>query len=89
MSGLMAGWREINTGERLARLRSLRALVHVLAGGAGSRVEDAIAAAETDVTLLPAADAALDTLPTITSRRVLATFAATLPADHPNRRTTP
>jgi len=89
VSGLLVNWHDLDAAERLARLWSLRVAVRILAGGAGSRVEDAITAAEADVTLLPAADAALDTLPTITSRRVLATFAATLPADHPNRRTTP
>jgi hypothetical protein len=55
------------------------ALVRVLGGGAAAGVETAIADAERDSSLLPAADAALDRLPTITLRRVLSVFAATLP----------
>src|SRR5262245_20537470 len=59
---------EIEETERRARLRALRALVHILGDGAAAGVETAIADAERDLSLLPAADKALDTLPSITTR---------------------
>lgn len=82
---LLAAWRELGEVERTARLRTLRALVRVLGAGAG--VEVAIADAERNVSLLPAADAALDRLPSITLRRVLSVFAATLPQASADRLT--
>src|SRR5262249_44118046 len=59
---LVAAWRALEEAERRA----------------GARGRGAIAAAERDAALLPAADAALDRLPTFTYRRALATFLAVL-----------
>jgi len=82
---LLTHWQALDEAERRARLRSLRALVRVIGGGEAAAVEDAIAAAEADIALLTAADRALDRLPSITLRRVLSTFAATLPKHRHDR----
>jgi len=79
MSGVIAGWADIDPAERRARLRCLRGLIRVIGGGAAASVEQAIADAERDAALLPRADAAMEHLPTIIARRVWSAFAATLP----------
>jgi hypothetical protein len=61
--------------ERLARLRELRALAHVLAGPRHPFTL-ALKEALTDRTAVDRAGAALADLPTLTMRRLLATFAA-------------
>ena len=45
MTRIVALWRDLDPAERLARLRSLRAIVHLTAGGAGTEAERAMAAA--------------------------------------------
>jgi hypothetical protein len=54
---LLQAWSAIDVVERTARLRALRALVRVLGDGAAAGVETAIADAEHDISLLPAAEA--------------------------------
>ncbi len=61
--------------ERVARLRSLRTLVRVFAGPAGTTAEAALAAAEIDPAMVGTAVDALDRLPALTLRRVLSTYA--------------
>jgi hypothetical protein len=77
---LLAAWHDIDAGERLARLRCLQALARVLGGPAAEQLVAALRQAETDAAALPAADAQLDAMPTIPRRRILSSFAATLPA---------
>jgi hypothetical protein len=69
-------WRDdIDKAERLARLRELRALAHLLAPN--SPLAAALKAAETgDQAALDAALAELDRLPALARRRILATYAA-------------
>lgn len=65
----------LDPGERLARLRSLRALARVLAGPRASGLVELLRQAETDdMALMPAADA-LDRLPSVDLRRVLGSYA--------------
>ena len=76
---LLASWRALDTGERKARLRCLQGLCRVFAGPAGKELTDALRRAETDIVALADCDRQLDSLPTITRRRVLCTFLQTLP----------
>lgn len=62
-------WRpDLEPGERLARTRSLRAIVRLLAGPRGIVLADRLRQAETD-------DAALDALEPVDRRRILASYA--------------
>ena len=74
---LLSTWGSLPAAERTARLRALQVLVHVFAGPTATAFE-ALRAAETDMALLPIADAVLAALPTVPLRRILCTFAATL-----------
>jgi hypothetical protein len=65
----------VDPAERLARLRSLRALALLLARP-HARFIRALALAETDPASLPEALALLDRLPALTRRRLLASYAA-------------
>jgi len=58
---------------------SLRMAVHLIAGGVGHEAEVAIERAEHDAAALAAAAQALDALPSITVRRIWASWATTLP----------
>ena len=65
----------LDPGERLARLRSLRALARVLAGPRAVELCELLHHAETDpAALVPAADA-LDRLAPLDMRKVLASYA--------------
>lgn len=66
----------IEPAERLARLRSLRAMARLIAGPTGAILVDRLRQAETDIGVLPEALAALDALPTLPRRRLLASYAA-------------
>jgi hypothetical protein len=78
----MSGWGPFALGlmsaERVARLRTLRALVRVLCGSRGSDVERLLWRAETKLAALPDAATALDRLSPLDQRRVLSTYAALL-----------
>jgi hypothetical protein len=66
----------LDPGERLARLRSLRAIVRLLTGPRGVALDDLLRQAEADENVLvPAADA-LDALAPRDMRRVLSTYAS-------------
>ena len=66
---------DLEPGERLARLRSLRALARVLAGPRAVELCQLLHQAETNpVTLVPAADA-LDRLPSVDMRRIVGSYA--------------
>ena len=67
---------DLDQAERLARLRSLRALARVLAGPRADDLVALLAQAETDDTVLPAAADALDALAPLDMRKVLASYAA-------------
>lgn len=65
----------LDPGERVARLRSLRAIVRLLLGPRGAALAGLLLAAETDVdALVPAADA-LDAMASLDMRKVLASYA--------------
>lgn len=66
---------DLEPGERLARLRSLRAIVRLLTGPRGAALADLLLLSETDVSALPEAAAALDELTPLDLRRVLSTYA--------------
>lgn len=65
----------IDAAERLARLRSMRAIVRLTTGPRGDRLASELHQAERDAARLPAALAALDALAPIDRRQVLTTFA--------------
>ena len=65
----------IDDAERLARLRSLRALARVFCGPRGADLCRLLARAETDPTALEPALAALDRLAASDRRNVLASYA--------------
>ncbi|WP_336488827.1 hypothetical protein [Methylobacterium nigriterrae] len=67
---------DIDSAERLARLRSLRALVRAYCGARGQTLCAALAEAETDPDALTLALAALNRLTPHDRRHVLAAFAA-------------
>lgn len=70
-------WRpDIEPAERLARTRSLRAIVRLLAGPRGIVLADHLRQAETDELALAPALAALDALEPVDRRRILASYAA-------------
>lgn len=67
---------DLDPGERLARLRSFRALARVLAGPRAAELCELLHQAETDpAALMPAADA-LDALAPVDMRKVLSSYAA-------------
>lgn len=69
-------WRpDITDAERLARLRSLRAIAHLTLGPRGEAFADALRLSERDPDHLPAALRALDALAPLDRRQVLASFA--------------
>jgi hypothetical protein len=66
---------DLEPGERLARLRSLRALARILAGPRAVELCELLHQAETDpAALVPAADA-LDRLPAVDMRRIVGSYA--------------
>ena len=69
---------ELDDAERLACLRSLRALARVLAGPRADYLCRALAEAETDPAALEPARAALRALEPVDRRKILATYAALL-----------
>ena len=76
---LLAAWHTLDEAERRARLRSLAMGARLLAGEKAAPLIAALALAEGDPAALADADAELARLPTLPMRRLLATFAATLP----------
>lgn len=66
----------ISDCERLARLRTLRTIVHLLLGRRGDVLERAIRCAEESVVDLDLLHVALSRLPSLDFRRVLASYAA-------------
>jgi hypothetical protein len=77
---LLASWPKLPEGERLARTRTLRLAVRLIAGGAAHEIEALLLArAEADPGLRPLARRDARRPPTITMRRVLSTFAAVMP----------
>lgn len=69
-------WRpDITDAERLARLRSLRAIAHLCLGPRGEEFADALRLSERNSDHLPAALRALDALAPLDRRQVLASFA--------------
>jgi len=77
---LLAAWHALDPAELRARLRAMQALVRVFVGPAGRELAELLRDAESDPEALAACDAALAALGTIAQRRILATFAATLPS---------
>ena len=69
---------DVDEAERLACLRSLRALARVLAGPRTVELCRALAAAETNPDALEPAREALRALEPVDRRRILATYAALL-----------
>ena len=67
---------DLDPAERLARTRTLRALAAVLIGPAGHHLVEHLAAAEHDPGALRPAAEALDALPALSRRRLLAAFAS-------------
>lgn len=67
---------DIDRAERLARLRSLRAIVRLTTGPRGDRLAGELHRAEHDASRLPAALAALDALAVLDRRQVLGSYAA-------------
>ncbi|MDA8231695.1 MAG: hypothetical protein M0006_10185 [Magnetospirillum sp.] len=66
----------LDPAERLARCRSLRALVRVLAGPRGRELAAALRQAEADPAALDLAAHLLDRLPTVPRRHILAAYVA-------------
>ncbi|SDO59195.1 hypothetical protein SAMN05216360_1298 [Methylobacterium phyllostachyos] len=67
---------DIDPGERKARLRCLRAIVHLSTGPRGQALAELLLQAERDDALLPPALAALSSLDAIDKRRVWASYLA-------------
>ena len=67
---------DIDQGERVARLRCLLAIVHLITGPRGRTVVAALRAAEGDEAALPAALAEIGRLDALDRRRALASYAA-------------
>ena len=65
----------IEAGERTARLRCLRAIVHLTTGQRGRAAAEALRTAERDPTILPTALAEVMRLAPLDRRRVLASYA--------------
>jgi hypothetical protein len=76
---LLSTWRDLDPAERRAQLRALQAIVRLIVGPAAASLVTALRQAEADSAALPAVDLELNALPTIPRRRILCTFAATLP----------
>jgi len=66
---------DLDPAERLARLRSLRALARVLVGPGGQTLADLLHRAETDDAALSEAMAALEALPALPLRKLLSSYA--------------
>jgi hypothetical protein len=66
---------DLDPAERLARIRSMRAIVRLLAGRRGADLAALLNQAETDPAALPAAADALDRLAPLDMRRVLSSYA--------------
>lgn len=76
-SSAFGPWRpDIEPAERLARLRSLRAITRLHLGPRGTAFAEALRRAETDPDQLEAALRQLDALASLDRRTVLASFAA-------------
>ena len=67
---------DLEAGERLARLRSLRAIAHLQLGRRGEHLAGLLRRAEADPDALVPAVAALNRLASLDRRHVLASFAA-------------
>ncbi|MCJ2101976.1 hypothetical protein [Methylobacterium sp. E-046] len=67
---------DLDAGERKARLRCLRAVVHLSTGPRGQSLADLLLRAEQDTELLPQALSALTNLDPLDKRRVWASYAA-------------
>ncbi|MCJ2068387.1 hypothetical protein MKK75_06110 [Methylobacterium sp. J-030] len=67
---------DLDPAERIARLRCLRAVVHLSTGPRGQALTDLLRRAEQDPALLPPALAALSGLDPLDKRRVWASYAA-------------
>jgi hypothetical protein len=78
---LLAAWHTLDAAELRARCRAMQALARLLGGPVAAQLVAALRQAETDPASLPHCDVALDAVPTILLRRILASFAATLPGD--------
>jgi len=74
MPDLLTAWVQLDRTERIARLRSLSMGARLLAGSKADALVAALRRAETDDAALATAGAALERLPTLTSRRLLTTF---------------
>lgn len=67
---------DLDEVERRARLRCLRAVVHLSTGPRGADLADLLLRAENDPAVIPAALHALDRLAGLDRRHVLASYAA-------------
>lgn len=67
---------DLDQGERKARLRCLRAVVHLSTGPRGQALAELLLRAERDDALLPSALAALAGLDALDKRRVWASYLA-------------
>ncbi|WP_342150370.1 hypothetical protein [Methylorubrum sp. SB2] len=67
---------DIDRAERLARLRSMRAIVRLATGPRGEALANELHRAERDASRLPFALAALDHLAPLDRRQILASYAA-------------
>jgi hypothetical protein len=67
---------DLDPAERLARLRCLRAIVHLCCGPRGAAAERALAENETDPTRAVEALAAVYAMAPLDKKRVLCTYAA-------------
>lgn len=67
---------DLDAGERLARLRSLRAIARLCLGPRGEAFTESLRRAETDETALEPALRQLDALAALDRRAVLASFGA-------------
>jgi len=66
---------DLDPGERLVRIRSLRAIVRLLTGSRGADLAELLRAAETDPAALVQAADSLDALAPLDMRKVLASYA--------------
>jgi hypothetical protein len=87
MTGLLTNWKGLPTDERKARLRSLQAITRCCCGPSAKEFIALLRSAENDDAALPLADAAMLRLHGNAQRRILCTFAHTLPTfREPKRR---
>lgn len=68
--------RDLDHSERAARLRALRAIVHLTTGRRGDALADLLHQAEREPDALPRAVVALNRLASLDRRRVCASYAA-------------